>query len=235
MPLPTRIVPAAPMLLLVVLAGACRGTTPDAGANSATGGSAAGSASSGVADAEGRRSVGTRPGGVGDGTPLAPAAGHELAAFAAGCFWGTEDAFRRIRGVVATAVGYTGGHTDAPTYEAVCGHGTGHAETVLVEFDPAVVRYEHLLRAFFQIHDPTTRDRQGPDEGDQYRSEVFIFSAEQGAAVRRAIAREQSRFPRPIVTRVEPIGRFYVAEGYHQQYAEKTGDHGCPVGDLTGI
>ena len=184
---------------------------------------------------DGRRAVGADPGHAGRGTPLTPKPGHELAAFAAGCFWGVEDAFRQIPGVTATAVGYTGGHTDVPTYEDVCRHDTGHAETVLVEFDPAVIPYDRLLRAFFQIHDPTTVDRQGPDEGDQYRSEVFTFSEAQAAAAKAAKAQAQPRFSTPVVTKIEPIGRFFVAEGYHQQYAEKTGEHGCPTRRLTGI
>src|SRR3954464_1272452 len=104
--------------------------------------------------------VGTDPGHAADGTPLAPAAGHELAAFAEGCFWGSENTFRHVKGVVATAVGYTGGRTDRPTYEDVSSHTTGHAETVLVEFDPKVVSYAELLRVFWATHDPTTKDRQ---------------------------------------------------------------------------
>jgi len=179
--------------------------------------------------------VGVDPGGVGRGTPLAPRQGHALAAFAAGCFWGVEDAFRKIPGVTATAVGFTGGHTKDPTYDAVCEHTTGHAETVLVEFDPQRISYERLLKAFFQIHDPTTLNRQGPDEGDQYRSEIFTFSAAQVEAARQAISEAQKQHDEPIVTKVEPIGPFYKAEDYHQQYAERTGHHGCPVGKLTGI
>src|SRR5512139_2009094 len=128
-----------------------------------------------------KSSVGTDPGGVGMGTPLTPKPGNELAAFAGGCFWGTEDTFRHFPGVVATAVGYTGGHTANPTYEDVCSHTTGHAETVLVEFDPKAVTYEHLLDVFFENHDPTTMNRQGPDVGSQYRSEVFTFSKAQYA------------------------------------------------------
>jgi peptide-methionine (S)-S-oxide reductase len=179
--------------------------------------------------------VGNRPGGLGRGTPLVPGPGHALAAFAAGCFWGVEDAFRQVPGVTATAVGYTGGHTDAPTYEDVCRHDTGHAETVLVEFDPGVITYDRLLRAFFQIHDPTTLDRQGPDEGDQYRSEIFTFSDAQAAAARAAVKEAQPRFPSRIVTKIEPIQKFFAAEGYHQQYSERTGSHGCPTGKLTDI
>ncbi len=180
-------------------------------------------------------SVGTDPGGVGDGTPLSPKPGHELAAFAGGCFWGTEDAFRKLPGVTATAVGFTGGHLDHPSYERVCDHDTGHAETVLVEYDPAKIAYTKLLKAFFQIHDPTTMNRQGPDEGDQYRSEIFTFSDAQADAARTAMREAQKRFSDPVVTKVEPIAKFWKAEDYHQQYAEKNGYHGCPTGKLDGL
>ncbi|MFT3765400.1 MAG: peptide-methionine (S)-S-oxide reductase MsrA [Minicystis sp.] len=176
--------------------------------------------------------VGADPGHAGRGTPLAPRPGHELAAFAAGCFWGVEDAFRKVPGVTATAVGYSGGHTKDPTYELVCEHGTGHAETVLVEFDPKVVTYDRLLTVFFRIHDPTTLNRQGPDIGDQYRSAVFTFSPAQEKAAREAASREQDKLHRPVVTQIGNIGPFYKAEDYHQQYAERTGHHGCPVPNL---
>lgn len=181
-----------------------------------------------------QRKVGTDPGKVGNGTPLTAGAGHELAAFAAGCFWGVEDAFRKVRGVTATAVGYTGGHTKDPTYPKVCEHDTGHAETVLIEFDPKVVPYDKLLRAFFEIHDATTPNRQGPDIGDQYRSAIFTFSTAQAEAAKKAIAKEQAKLSDRIVTQVSPIGPFYRAEQYHQQYAERTGTHGCPVRGFTG-
>lgn len=173
--------------------------------------------------------VGGDPGRVGRGTPLTPRAGHELGAFAAGCFWGVEDAFRKVPGVTATAVGYTGGHTKDPTYEAVCEHGTGHAETVLVEFDPKVVGYEKLLSVFFRIHDPTTLNRQGPDVGDQYRSAIFTFSPAQEAAAKAAMERAQGKVARPIVTQIKGAMPFYRAEDYHQQYSERTGHHGCAV------
>jgi peptide-methionine (S)-S-oxide reductase len=176
------------------------------------------------------RDVGTDPGGVGAGTPLRARAGHELAAFAGGCFWGTEDVFRQVPGVTATAVGYTGGHTTSPTYEEVCTHTTGHAETVLVEFDPTRVSYRQLLDVFFANHDPTTMNRQGPDVGDQYRSAVFTFSEAQAAAARATAAREESRLGRHVTTAIGPIGAFYEAEAYHQQYDEKTGTHACPIG-----
>jgi len=176
-----------------------------------------------------RGHVGGDPGHAGRGTALAPRTGHELAAFAAGCFWGVEETFRQVPGVVATAVGYTGGHTDAPTYPAVCSHTTGHAETVLVEFDPTAVSYATLLNVFFKNHDPTTKDRQGPDVGDQYRSEIFTFSPAQAAAAAAAKAGEEATLKRPVATRVEPIGAFWMAEDYHQQYDEKTGNRSCPA------
>jgi peptide-methionine (S)-S-oxide reductase len=173
--------------------------------------------------------IGTSPGGAGDGTPLVAKPGNELAAFAEGCFWGSENTFRHVDGVVATAVGYAGGHTSHPTYEEVSSHGTGHAETVLVEFDPKRVTYAKLLQAFWDTHDPTTLNRQGPDEGENYRSEVFFFSPEQQATVRASMAEEQKRYAKPITTRVEAMGPFWKAEGYHQQYDEKTGRESCPL------
>lgn len=173
--------------------------------------------------------VGTDPGGAGSGTPLVPRSGHALAAFAEGCFWGSEDTFRQVPGVVATAVGYTGGHTDNPTYKAICSHGTGHAEAVLVEFDPAQVSYDKLLDIFFATHDPTTLNRQGPDVGDQYRSAIFTLSPDQAQAAKAARVRAQASFKKPIVTEIQPLGRFWKAEDYHQQYDEKTGHRSCPL------
>ena len=173
--------------------------------------------------------VGTDPGHAGQGTSLVAAGGHQLAAFAEGCFWGSEDTFRHVAGVTATAVGYTGGHTKSPSYEDVCSHTTGHAETVLVEFDPGRVSYEKLLHTFFDSHDPTTKNRQGPDVGDQYRSAVFTFSAEQESVARASVAAEQKSYAKPITTEIRPIGEFYKAEEYHQQYDEKTGRHSCPL------
>jgi peptide-methionine (S)-S-oxide reductase len=173
--------------------------------------------------------LGVNPGGALQSTkPTAPE-GHELAAFAAGCFWGVEDAFRHAPGVVATTVGYTGGHTENPNYETVCSHTSGHAETVLVEFDPTQVSYARLVNIFFQVHDPTTMNRQGPDVGDQYRSAVFTFSEAQAEAFKLERDRAQKDNAKPIVTEVKPLGAFYVAEGYHQQYTERTGVHGCPI------
>jgi methionine-S-sulfoxide reductase len=173
--------------------------------------------------------VGNLAGHAGNGTPLTPTGHDKLAAFAAGCFWGVEDAFRHVPGVVATTVGYAGGHTTDPTYESVCTHRTGHAETVLVEFDPARIPYEQLLRVFWKIHDPTQTDGQGPDLGDNYRSIVFTFDADEAAAATASLQAEQKHLSRPISTRIQPMGSFYEAEAFHQQYAERTGSHACPV------
>ncbi len=149
----------------------------------------------------------------------------EKAIFAAGCFWGIEAAFRRVDGVVSTAVGYTGGSLDDPTYEDVCSGRTGHAEAVLVEFDPAQVTYDQLLDLFWQIHDPTTLNRQGPDVGTQYRSAIFTEGPGQEAAARASKERQaqSGRFSRPIVTELGPAQTFWRAEDYHQQYFEKRG------------
>lgn len=173
--------------------------------------------------------VGTDPGHAGAGTPLTPIGHDRLAAFAAGCFWGVEDAYRHVPGVVATAVGYAGGRTTDPSYRSVSSHTTGHAETVLVEYDPTRVSYDQLLRVFWQIHDPTQVDGQGPDIGSNYRSIIFTFDPEQAAASRASQRAAQSTFSEPITTEIRPIGAFYKAESYHQQYAERTGHHGCPV------
>jgi peptide-methionine (S)-S-oxide reductase len=170
---------------------------------------------------------------VGAGTPLTPEAGHELAAFAEGCFWGSENTFRHVRGVTATAVGYTGGHTELPSYEAVSSHTTGHAETVLVEFDPKVVSFGELLHVFWESHDPTTKDRQGPDVGSNYRSAIFTFTGEQERAAHASEVEEQRRHRRPITTEIRAIGRFYKAEEYHQQYDEKSGVESCPLPERT--
>lgn len=175
------------------------------------------------------KGIGTDPGGVGAGTPLAPKPGHELAAFAAGCFWGVEDNFRQVPGVTATAVGYTGGKTQSPTYETVCSHTTGHAETVLVEYDPAKVTYEALVRVFFLNHDPTTKNRQGPDVGDQYRSAIFTFDDKQAAIAESAAKLESQRLGKEVTTEISKLGQFWKAEEYHQQYDEKTGTHSCPM------
>jgi peptide-methionine (S)-S-oxide reductase len=175
------------------------------------------------------KAVGTNPGHAGAGTPLVAAEGDQLAAFAEGCFWGSEDTFRHVEGVVATAVGFSGGRTSNPSYEDVCTHLTGHAETVLVEFDPKKVTYQDLLRTFWDSHDPTTPNRQGPDIGDQYRSAIFTFSADQAALARTSLAQTQGHYKDKISTEIAPMGRFWMAEAYHQQFDERTGRHSCPT------
>jgi len=151
------------------------------------------------------------------------------ATFAAGCFWGVEDVFAQVKGVKSTVVGYTGGTQANPTYQEVCTGTTGHAEAVEVEYDPAQVSYRELLAVFFQSHDPTTLNRQGPDVGTQYRSEIFFHGAEQEAAAREAkTALEKAGiFKRPIVTQITPASMFYRAEEYHQKYFEKNGMKSC--------
>jgi len=151
------------------------------------------------------------------------------ATFAAGCFWGVEDAFRQVKGVTSTTVGYTGGRTKNPTYKEVCTDRTGHAEAVEIEFNPNEVSYRELLAVFFQSHDPTTLNRQGPDIGTQYRSAIFFHVAEQEAAAREAKAalEKAGAFQRPIVTEIIPAADFYRAEEYHQQYFEKHGMRSC--------
>lgn len=143
------------------------------------------------------------------------------ATFAAGCFWGVEREFRRLEGVVDAEVGYTGGSVEDPSYEQVCAGGTGHAEAVRVEYDEERISYEELLDAFFEIHDPTQVNRQGPDIGEQYRSAIFVHDTDQEAAARRAIAEREDLHDRPIATRIEPAGPFWRAEEYHQRYDEK--------------
>jgi peptide-methionine (S)-S-oxide reductase len=155
----------------------------------------------------------------------------EKATFAAGCFWGVEAAFREVEGVVSTSVGYTGGTTEDPTYEEVCTDKTGHAEAVEVIYDPDVVSYEELLDVFWSIHDPTTKNRQGPDVGSQYRSAIFYHNPEQRAAAR---AREEKLqrsglYDGEIVTEIVPATEFYRAEEYHQRYFEKHGRRGCRI------
>ena len=147
----------------------------------------------------------------------------DKATFAAGCFWGVEATFRRVPGVASTRVGYTGGTTENPSYELVCRGQTGHAEAVEVTFDPAQVSYERLLEVFWNAHDPTQLDRQGPDIGDQYRSAIFTHGPEQEAAARasKESAQASGNFRGEIVTQIEPAGSFYMAEDYHQQYFDK--------------
>lgn len=152
----------------------------------------------------------------------------EKATFGAGCFWGVEAAFRKVEGVVSTAVGYSGGSLEHPTYEDVCTDETGHAEVVEVEYDPSKVSYGELIEVFWSVHDPTTLDRQGPDAGTQYRSAIFYHSEEQKARAEASKERleKSGRHRRPIVTEIAPAKEFYRAEEYHQQYFEKRGHSG---------
>jgi len=184
---------------------------------------------SGGAAMIGNPSVGKNPGHVGHGTALVPSGKNQLAIFAQGCFWGVEERLRKVPGVVATAVGYTGGKTQNPTYEDVSGHGTGHAEAVLVEFDPDKVSYAELLRFFWRTHDSTSGDRQGPDRGSQYRSAIFTFGPEQLATAVASRAEEQKQLVDRITTEVAPAGPFWIAEDYHQQWDEKHGALSCPT------
>jgi peptide-methionine (S)-S-oxide reductase len=151
------------------------------------------------------------------------------ATFGAGCFWGVEAKFRAVKGVTATAVGYEGGKTDNPSYRDVCSDTTGHAEVVEVDYDPAQVSYDQLLDLFWNSHDPTTLNRQGPDWGTQYRSVIFYHTPEQQAAAVASKERVQAsgRYRRPAVTAIEPAGTFWRAEEYHQQYLEKRGGGSC--------
>ncbi len=150
-----------------------------------------------------------------------------IAIFAAGCFWGVEHAFRNVDGVLATTVGYIGGSTEHPTYEQVCTDRTGHAEAVRVEYDPARVTYDELLDVFWNAHDPTQVNRQGPDIGTQYRSAIFPRSDEQRAAAEASLAKRQAQTQKSIATRIESAREFWPAEDYHQQYLEKRGRTSC--------
>jgi peptide-methionine (S)-S-oxide reductase len=155
----------------------------------------------------------------------------ETATFGAGCFWGVEARFQQLPGVIETAVGYEGGQLDNPTYKDVCTDRTGHAEVVEVKFDPAEVSYQQLLDLFFELHDPTQLNRQGPDWGAQYRSVIFAHSPEQEAIANATIARltEQRTYKRPIVTQVMREQTFWRAEEYHQKYLEKRGALSCHI------
>lgn len=154
------------------------------------------------------------------------------ATFGAGCFWGVEAAYRQIPGVLSTAVGYLGGTLENPTYYDVCTGRTGHAEVVQVEYDPSRLTYDDLLTVFWENHDPTTLNRQGPDVGTQYRSAIFYHDDEQKeAAIKSKEERDRSgRYRRPIVTEITPATEFYMAEDYHQQYLEKRGLSSCHIG-----
>ena len=155
----------------------------------------------------------------------------DIATFAAGCFWGVEAAFREVAGVRSTRVGYAGGWADNPTYRDVCSHGTGHAEAVEVTYDPAEVSYEHLVGVFWEIHNPTTLNRQGPDVGDQYRSAIFFHNSAQefAALASRDRLASSGKHLKEIVTEITPASTFWEAEDYHQQYFEKRGVAHCRV------
>ncbi len=156
----------------------------------------------------------------------------KIATFGAGCFWGVEAAYRQIPGVLSTRVGYLGGTMDNPTYRDVCGGRTGHAEVVEVKYDPSRLTYDDLLTVFWENHDPTTLNRQGPDVGEQYRSAIFYHDDEQKTAAEASKdERDRSgKYRRPIVTEITPASAFYEAEDYHQQYLEKRGLASCHIG-----
>ncbi len=155
----------------------------------------------------------------------------EKATFAAGCFWGVEDYFRKVKGVVDVQVGYTGGTVKDPTYKQVCTRTTGHAEAVELVFDPSQIGYEELLTKFWEMHDPTSWHRQGPDVGSQYRSAIFTHGKKQAelAQASKDALEKSGRFSKPIVTEIVPAGPFYRAEEYHQRYFEKNGGGSCHI------
>jgi peptide-methionine (S)-S-oxide reductase len=155
----------------------------------------------------------------------------QKATFGAGCFWGVEENFRQLPGVISTAVGYAGGGKDHPTYEDVCSDETGHAEVVEVEFDPAAIAYEKLLQVFWSNHNPTTLNRQGPDVGTQYRSVIFSHSPEQKAQAEasKAALEKSGKYSKPVVTQIEPAPTFWRAEEYHQKYLQKRGQTHCAI------
>lgn len=163
----------------------------------------------------------------------------EKATFAAGCFWGVEEAFTHLDGVKETIVGYTGGHTTNPTYEQVCSHTTGHAEAVQITFNPKKITYKQLLGEFWEIHDPTTLNRQGPDIGNNYRSAIFFHSDEQKKLAEKSKSElnRSGKLDRPIVTEIVPAGQFYKAEEYHQKYYHKhdIASISCPIYNNLGV
>ena len=145
----------------------------------------------------------------------------EKATFAAGCFWGVQECFRHLTGVTQTIVGYTGGHTKNPSYQMVCKGQTGHAEAIEITYDSEQIRYEQLLNTFWQQHDPTSKNRQGPDVGSQYRSAIFYHSEQQQMLAIQSLNKQQKYYSMPIVTEIVPAGVFYLAEPYHQHYIAK--------------
>ncbi len=153
----------------------------------------------------------------------------ELATFGAGCFWGVEEAFRVLPGVLRTTVGYLGGTLENPSYKDVCTGKTGHAEVVEVEFDPSIISYGKLLDVFWASHDPTQKNRQGPDYGTQYRTAIFFHSPEQEAVAKASLAAVQARISKQIVTEITPASKFFSAEDYHQKYLLKRGLSSCHI------
>jgi peptide-methionine (S)-S-oxide reductase len=166
-----------------------------------------------------------------DANPLVNAANLESAMFGAGCFWQVEEVFRKVPGVITTAVGYAGGKTNKPTYQEVCTGSTNHAEVLHIEFDPKVVSYDQLLDVFWKNHNPTTLNRQGPDVGTQYRSAIFYYSPEQKKAAEESKKRldTSKKWKKPVVTQIEPAPEFYRAEDYHQRYLQKRGIDACHI------
>jgi peptide-methionine (S)-S-oxide reductase len=177
----------------------------------------------------GNPACGKNPGNAGHGTPLVATGKNQLAIFAQGCFWGVEERLRKVPGVIATAVGYAGGQAANPSYEEVSRGSTGHAEAVLVEFDPAKVSYAQLLHFFWETHDPTSGNAQGPDRGTQYRSAIFTFGAEQQKEAAASREEAQKGLRDPITTEIAPAGPFWIAEAYHQQWDERHGSLSCPL------
>ena len=177
----------------------------------------------------GNPACGKNPGNAGHGTPLVATGKNQLAVFAQGCFWGVEERLRKVPGVIATAVGYAGGQAVNPSYEEVSRGSTGHAEAVLVEFDPAKVPYTQLLHFFWETHDPTSGNAQGPDRGTQYRSAIFTFGAEQQKEAAASREEAQKGLRDPITTEIAPAGPFWIAETYHQQWDERHGSLSCPL------
>lgn len=151
----------------------------------------------------------------------------EKAAFGAGCFWGVEETFRKVPGVISTAVGYMGGSTNNPTYKDVCTDKTGHAEVVLIEYDPSKIPYENLLDIFWSIHDPTQLNRQGPDVGAQYRSVIFFYNNKQKEKAMKSKREQSEKYKNPIVTEIIKASEFYKAEEYHQKYLMKRNSKTC--------
>lgn len=154
---------------------------------------------------------------------------NQQAMFAAGCFWGVQYYFDQVPGVKVTTTGYTGGHTKNPTYDEVCTHKTGHAEAVLIEFDPKKVSYKTLVQQFFRMHDPTQLNRQGPDVGDNYRSAIFYFDDAQKEVAEAVRDQHQETLKKPIVTEIAQADAFYKAEAYHQKFTERTGIGACHI------